>query len=82
MDSKEFSKTRLASMGATGARRVRVGGDDVATPGTLSGKRKRAPAGGAMDSDTSTQSRSTKFREGGLRAAFGEDKEAAPEHAQ
>ena len=64
------------------ANRIPVGSDDMDTPETVSGKRERAPVGGAMDSDTPTRPLGTKYRAGDLHLAFVADKEVVQRHVQ
>ena len=52
------------------------------TSGTLTGKRERAPAEGAMDSHVPGQSADTKCRLGDLHPAFAMEKEEMTGHAQ
>ena len=54
----------------------------MATTETISGKRERAPAEGAMDSAIPTQSVETEGRLGDLHLAFVMDKGVAKEHAR
>ena len=56
--------------------------DVIDTSDTVAGKRKRAPAEGAMDSDAPTQSIDKKSRMGDLHLAFASDAEVVKGRAQ
>ena len=69
-------------MDAAEAKRMSVGGDDMATSGTINGKSKRAPAEGVMDSDNPNQPTGKERRAEDLHLASVADKEVVKERAQ
>ena len=69
-------------MGAAEAKRMSVGGDDMATSGTINGKSKRAPAEGVMDSDIPNQPPGKERRARNLHLASVADEEVMMERAQ
>ena len=74
-------KTRLFLLGAAGRGRKVPPGDAMDNSETVIGKRERAAAGGALDSDIPNQTQGKRCRVGDLHLAFVADKAVVEGHA-